>query len=160
MKTKYTQTELDDILQHNAPRVGWDFSRMHTQRGPVPWNYLDEVKKYLRSEDEVLDIGTGGGEQFISLASFFRSGVGIDIDEGMVQVARQYAPKDFQRYISGHGLSACRITPAFQYRSEPARTVRPGDRQTAPLARRVLYHAASRREEYGEYQSSAWYTKQ
>lgn len=93
MKTKYTQTELDDILQHNAPRVGWDFSRMHTQRGPVPWNYLDEVKKYLRSEDEVLDIGTGGGEQFISLASFFRSGVGIDIDEGMVQVARQYAQR-------------------------------------------------------------------
>lgn len=90
MKTTYTQSELDDILRHVTPRVGWDFSRMLTQRGPVPWNYLDEVKKYLRSDDDVLDIGTGGGEQFISLAPSFRSGVGIDIDEGMVQVARQH----------------------------------------------------------------------
>ena len=91
MKTTYTQAELDDILQHVEPRLGWDFSRMNTVREPVPWDYVEEVKKYLDSDDDVLDIGTGGGERFITLAPYFRSGVGIDIDEEMVKTAQQNA---------------------------------------------------------------------
>lgn len=91
MKTTYTQAELDDILQHVVPRLGWDFSRMNTVREPVPWDYVEEVKKYLDPDDDVLDIGTGGGERFITLAPYFRSGVGIDIDKEMVKTAQQNA---------------------------------------------------------------------
>ncbi len=91
MKTTYTQAELDDILQHVVPRLGWDFSHMNTVRDPVPWDYVEEVKKYLESDDDVLDIGTGGGERFITFAPYFRSGVGIDIDKEMVMTAQQNA---------------------------------------------------------------------
>lgn len=91
MKTTHTQAELDDILQHVEPRLGWDFSRMNTVREPVPWDYGEEIKKCLDSDDNVLDIGTGGGERFITLAPYFRSGVGIDIDEEMVKTAQQNA---------------------------------------------------------------------
>jgi SAM-dependent methyltransferase len=91
MKTTYTQVELDDILRHIELRLGWDFSRMNTVREPVPWDYVEEVKKYLGSDDDVLDIGTGGGERFVAFAPYFRSGVGIDIDEEMVRTARQNA---------------------------------------------------------------------
>ena|SRR5260221_6774638 len=91
MKTTYTQAELDEILQHVEPRLGWDFSRMNTVREPVPWDYVDEVKKYLNSDDDVLDIGTGGGERFITLAPYLKSGIGIDIDEEMVKIAHQNA---------------------------------------------------------------------
>lgn len=73
MKTSYTHTELNDILQRVEPPLGWDFSRMNAIREPVPWDYGEEVKKHLHPDDEVLDIGTGGGERFISLASYFRS---------------------------------------------------------------------------------------
>ncbi len=64
---------------------------MNAVREPVPWDYVEEVKKYLHPDDDVLDIGTGGGERFISLALYFRSGVGIDIDEEMVKVAQRNA---------------------------------------------------------------------
>src|SRR5258708_9988306 len=91
MKATYTQAELDDILQQVAPRLGWDFWRMNPVREPVPWDYVAEVKKYLDPDDDVLDIGTGGGERFITFAPYFRSGVGIDIDEEMVKTAQQNA---------------------------------------------------------------------
>jgi len=91
MKTSYTQGELDEVLSNIEQRHGWDFSRMNTNRGAVPWEYIDEVKRYLSPDDEVLDIGTGGGERFISLAPYFKHGVGTDIDEEMVHASRQNA---------------------------------------------------------------------
>lgn len=89
MKQSYTQGELDDLLAVVQPRVGWDFSRMRTNRAAVPWDYAEVVARYVRPDDEVLDIGTGGGEAFARLAGLFRRGLGIDIDPEMVRIARQ-----------------------------------------------------------------------
>ena len=91
MKTEYSQAELDGLLAKVTPRHGWDFSSMHTQRQDVPWNYIDEVKKRLKPTDEVLDVGTGGGERFMQLAHYFKSGVGTDIDPEMVAIASKNA---------------------------------------------------------------------
>jgi SAM-dependent methyltransferase len=87
MLEAYSQEVLDELLAQIPPRRGWDFSRMNVLRQPVPWNYHDLVVRYLRPTDSVLDIGTGGGETFTQLASFFGRGLGIDPDAEMIQLA-------------------------------------------------------------------------
>jgi SAM-dependent methyltransferase len=88
MLESYSQQALDELLAAVAPRRGWDFSGMRTLRQPVPWDYEEVVRRYLRRSDHVLDIGTGGGERLASLASSFGYGLGIDIDPEMIRVAR------------------------------------------------------------------------
>ncbi|KKI92877.1 methyltransferase [Bacillus sp. SA1-12] len=53
----------------NIPFKGWDFSYIKDswENGPLPWNYAEIVKKYLSSDLELLDMGTGGGEFLLSL---------------------------------------------------------------------------------------------
>lgn len=84
----YTLDELREVADAVGERSGWDFSRMTTEREPVPWDYVDIVGRFLRPTDTVLDIGTGGGERLLSLADRFGSAVGVDPDPEMVAVAR------------------------------------------------------------------------
>jgi SAM-dependent methyltransferase len=88
MKTK-TLDELKQIVEANGRLEGWDFARLRVGRDPVPWEYVEVVRKYLKPTDRVLDIGTGGGEIFFSLAACFGKGVGIDQDPEMVATARK-----------------------------------------------------------------------
>ena len=47
---------------------GWDFSYLkgRWENEKLPWNYNDFVKKYLKDSDNILDMGTGGGELLLS----------------------------------------------------------------------------------------------
>lgn len=47
----------------------WDFSHLEgvIKDEPLPWNYKDIVKKYLKKEYKLLDMHTGGGEFVLSL---------------------------------------------------------------------------------------------
>jgi len=92
-KQSYSQEELDKILKETSPRKGWDFSSMKVEKKIIPWKYLDIVKQYVKQSDKVLDIGTGGGEAFIKLAPYFKSGLGVDIDPEMVNTANKNAKK-------------------------------------------------------------------
>ncbi len=94
MKTSYTQEELATIMQSIPDRKGWNFSYMKTKSQPVPWDYTDIVKKYLTKNDTVLDIGTGGGEKFSALSSFFGQGIAVDVDEEMIRVANEKRPEN------------------------------------------------------------------
>jgi hypothetical protein len=87
VKTSYSQHELDELVAASQRRTGWDFSGMRTLRAPVPWDYGEVVARYLRPTDEVLDVGTGDGRQFASLAGKFRRGLGIDTDPEMIRLA-------------------------------------------------------------------------
>jgi protein-L-isoaspartate O-methyltransferase len=87
VNASYSQQELDELLAASQPRTGWDFSQMLTLRAPVPWDYGDVVARYLAPSDEVLDVGTGDGRQFASLAGKFRRGLGIDTDPEMIRLA-------------------------------------------------------------------------
>jgi hypothetical protein len=89
--TSYSQPELDEVLGDVTPRRGWDFSSMSVLRQPVPWDYQSVVLNFLRPTDDVLDVGTGGGEKLTSLAASFRRGVGIDVDPDMIRLARQHS---------------------------------------------------------------------
>jgi SAM-dependent methyltransferase len=86
---KLTYEQLKQIADSVGERTGWNFSRVHAKRAPVPWDYLDVVRQFLTPTDYVLDIGTGGGEVFLTLAPYFRKGIGIDIDPEMIEQARK-----------------------------------------------------------------------
>jgi SAM-dependent methyltransferase len=83
--------DLKRIADSVETRRGWDFSRVRDQVGPVPWDYMDVVRRYVTPMLRVLDIGTGGGERFLALAPGFGSGIGIDADPGMIEVAIENA---------------------------------------------------------------------
>ena len=67
------------------PFTGWDFSylagRMVEER--PPWSYLDRAAALLDSSTSVLDMGTGGGERFLSLREHWPAAV---------TVTEEYAP--------------------------------------------------------------------
>ena len=83
-----TLEELEQIVRDNGKFVGWDFSQINTDRDPIPWNYARIVRSYLKSTDSVLDIGTGGGEIFLSLTSNIGEGTGIDQNPTMIETAK------------------------------------------------------------------------
>ena len=82
-----TLEELKRIAESVGERRGWDFSRVRDERDPVPWDYAEVVRRYLQPTDRVLDVGTGGGERFLSLAPYLGTGVGIDISPQMIETA-------------------------------------------------------------------------
>jgi SAM-dependent methyltransferase len=84
-----TLANLKQIVEANGKLDGWNFSRLRAGRDPVLWNYVDVVRQYIKPSDRVLDIGTGGGEIFFSLAPYFGQGIGIDQDPDMLEAARR-----------------------------------------------------------------------
>lgn len=83
-----TYDELMRIDKAVGERSGWDFSRVRDGRDPVPWDYPLVVRQFLKPSDTVLDVGTGGGEVFLSLAGDFARGVGVDVDVDMITTAQ------------------------------------------------------------------------
>src|SRR5271154_3206248 len=89
MLESYSQEALEQVLAGVRARRGWDFSSMSELRQPVPWDYREVVRRYLRPSNAVLDIGTGGGDRLRDLAGAFGSGLGIDLDPAMVRFAAE-----------------------------------------------------------------------
>ena len=86
---EYTYARLKRIADSVDDRRGWDFSRMQTERDPVPWDYMEIVPRYLKPGDMVLDVGTGGGERLLAISTAFGQGVGVDPDPDMIRTARE-----------------------------------------------------------------------
>jgi SAM-dependent methyltransferase len=135
-----TFDELRRINDTVGQRHGWDFSRVRDARDPVPWNYEEVVRRYLRATDRVLDIGTGGGERFLALAAEFGQGqgVGIDADPAQIQTARENRPPSVAERVSFRLMNARDLQHeedsfdvvlnrhASVYPGEIARVLRPG----------------------------------
>lgn len=63
------QLKKDWLREASKGMQGWDFSYLEgrTEEESLPWSYKDVVRKYLRSNDTLLDMGTGGGEFLMTL---------------------------------------------------------------------------------------------
>lgn len=85
--------DLKRLAEALPERRGWDFSVVRDDGDPVPWSYREVARRYLSPLQRVLDIGTGGGEQFLALAEHYGSGVGIDADPAMVAIAGENTPQ-------------------------------------------------------------------
>jgi len=99
-----TLEQLRVIARDVGERSGWDLSPVREERDRVPWAYPDVVR-YLRPGCSVLDIGTGGGEQFLQLVPLIGARTGIDADPGMVATARARTPPGLpgKGVVRGHG---------------------------------------------------------
>lgn len=67
---------------------GWDFSNVKSTYSGVSWDFYEEVKKKGEKTDVLLDIGTGGGENILKIASSFFFLIGIDVSNGMIETAQ------------------------------------------------------------------------
>ena len=58
--------------EEQASFSGWDFShiRSRLKEEKPSWDYIEEAKKLVKNANAVLDMGTGGGENFSRLGPF------------------------------------------------------------------------------------------
>ncbi len=67
---------------------GWDFSKLLITSEGVKWDFYEEVTKRCTGSDILLDVGTGGGEKVLKIASSLLLVVGIDFSSGMIEKAQ------------------------------------------------------------------------
>jgi ubiquinone/menaquinone biosynthesis C-methylase UbiE len=72
---------------------GWDFSRLKYVTEGATWEFYDEVIKRCNLSDVLLDVGTGGGENVLKIASSAFFMIGIDNSSGMIETAKSNLEK-------------------------------------------------------------------
>lgn len=78
-----------NLYEKAGKRIGWDFSHLKTTETGQDWNFYQEVLKKARSNDLILDIGTGGGERILKIAKQFKSVYAIDHTQSMINTANK-----------------------------------------------------------------------
>ncbi len=68
---------------------GWDFSKISVYTEGVKWDYQQEILKRAHPTDLLLDIGSGGGENLVTLAASLAFIVGIDQSGEMIKTAQK-----------------------------------------------------------------------
>ena len=87
VRQRYDEVEFRTLMAAVRRRRGWDFGSMRDSLAPTPWEYSTVVRSYLMPTDQVLDVGTGGGERLIEFASDMAEGLGVDPDPAMIAAA-------------------------------------------------------------------------
>ncbi|MFZ5720139.1 MAG: class I SAM-dependent methyltransferase [Pseudomonadota bacterium] len=74
-----------------APFQGWDFSYLEGRfdEGEPPWDYLALARAAVAQAHDILDVATGGGEVFASLAPFPGRATAVEGYEPNLPVARR-----------------------------------------------------------------------
>ncbi|WP_028549574.1 class I SAM-dependent methyltransferase [Paenibacillus sp. UNC451MF] len=73
---------------------GWDFSRIQCHSEGVKWDFYHEVAQRCKQSHLLLDIGTGGGEQLLTIVNEVLLLVGIDISDSMIRTANSQLAKE------------------------------------------------------------------
>lgn len=85
---RMTTFNYKDFYEKVGKENGWDFSKIQYEIEGMQWDFTEEVIKRCSSSDLLLDIGTGGGEKALQIASFINFLVGIDVSNGMIKTAK------------------------------------------------------------------------
>ncbi len=74
-----------------APFEGWDFSYLDGRfvEGEPPWSYLDLARAAVSRASDILDVATGGGEVFASLAPFPERATAVEGHVPNLPIARR-----------------------------------------------------------------------
>ena len=72
---------------------GWNFSKLKCITEGATWDFYEEVVKRCKPSDVLLDIGTGGGENVLKIASAALMMIGIDNSSGMIETAQSNLEK-------------------------------------------------------------------
>lgn len=79
------------IYQKAAANGGWSKRKLDLT---TEWgDFYELVKKRLRGDEVVLDTGTAEGNHFLRLAPYIKKGVGVDLEPGMIKLAKQNKKK-------------------------------------------------------------------
>lgn len=84
---KLNELEYSNFYEKVGKINGWDFSELQITSEGVEWDFYEEVLKRAKETDVLLDIGTGGGEHLLTIASSLRLAIGIDSSIEMVKTA-------------------------------------------------------------------------
>ena len=65
----YNELKKQWIAEEQHAFKGWDFSHIdgRWESEQLPWDYKEVVQQHLKDDDELLDMGTGGGEFLLTL---------------------------------------------------------------------------------------------
>ncbi|MGZ7149359.1 class I SAM-dependent methyltransferase [Bacillus sp. BC08] len=66
---------------------GWDFSKVKCETVGDTWDFYSEVKERCKLSQILLDVGTGGGENVLNIASAAKFLIGIDNSNSMIETA-------------------------------------------------------------------------
>ncbi|HDR7356048.1 class I SAM-dependent methyltransferase [Bacillus wiedmannii] len=72
---------------------GWDFSKIKYETVGDSWDFYGEVKERCKPSQILLDVGTGGGENVLNIASSAKLLIGIDSSNGMIETAHSNLKK-------------------------------------------------------------------
>lgn len=72
---------------------GWNFSKIKCKTVGDTWDFYDEVKERCKPSYILLDVGTGGGENVLNIASSAKLLIGIDNSNGMIETAHSNLKK-------------------------------------------------------------------
>ncbi|PHF01787.1 SAM-dependent methyltransferase [Bacillus wiedmannii] len=72
---------------------GWDFSKIKCETVGDSWDFYREVKERCKPSHILLDVGTGGGENVLNIASSAKLLIGIDNSNGMIETAHSNLKK-------------------------------------------------------------------
>ncbi|MCO7124568.1 class I SAM-dependent methyltransferase [Sporolactobacillus shoreicorticis] len=89
--------------EEKADFQGWDFSHLtgRWESEHLPWNYREIVLDHLNSTDQLLDMGTGGGEFLLSLHHPYHNTSVTEAWEPNIQlIEKQLAPLGIHIYTS------------------------------------------------------------
>lgn len=85
---------------------GWEFSQVRVLADRADWEFNEEVIKASNRTDSLLDIGTGGGENLLKIASFVKQAVGIDLSIGMIGSAIENLERSGQKNVHFQHMSS------------------------------------------------------
>lgn len=93
--------ELDEMKFYETigKANGWNFSQLRVSADQAGWEFHEEVIKRCSQTDWLLDIGTGGGENLLKMASSVGAAIGIDLSNGMITAAIENLRKSEQTNV-------------------------------------------------------------
>ncbi len=82
---KMNELEYKNFYDKVGRLNGWDFGKIKCETAGDSGDFYREVKERCKPSHILLDVGTGGGENVLNIASSAKSLIGIDNSNGMIE---------------------------------------------------------------------------